>query len=624
MKILVISQYFWPENFRINDLVLEWKKKGFEVEVLTGEPNYPTGKIFSNFINNRDNYKIFEGVKVNRVKIYARGSGSKLSIFLNYLSFFFNSLLFSIFKLRKKKYDIIFTFATSPVTIGLVGIILSKFSKSKNVIWLLDLWPDILLELQIIKNKNIYKLISFIIDYIYKNNDLILVQSKSFEKIISNKIKKKRIELLYSWPEKINYDLTYKSDELEYLPKKLNIIFTGSIGEAQNFEDVINVFKKINTDDIRLIILGDGRKKKWLINEISKYKLKNIILINNKPLNEVPKFVSHADVLFISLKAGIFGSSTIPGKLSTYLNFNKPILCHGNGEIKNIINENNFGLTSSPGEVDNLFDNISKLKNLKDTNKLNNTFTNSRNYKHFDFDKSFVRLNKNLEKLLEKNSYNKIKLIKKVENIPYSKNFILCALNLAFVGYLKTKDVKVNKNVYLWPDGIFAKRFFKQKINKISGRKLVTDLNIPEHFKKIHVIGNLPINSKIYLENKFNIPVRHSEMSMSNVEQLKKEIPRIYNDELVLLTLPTPKQEIIASEISELNDKYSIICIGGALNMLGGSEPPPPKILENYFEFIWRLRFDPKRRIRRLFRSAIYYLFGEISNEYKKYDWEIY
>ena len=128
MKILVISQYFWPENFRINDLVLAWKKKGFDVEVLTGEPNYPTGKIFSNFINNRENYKIFEGVKVNRVKIYARGSGSKLSIFLNYLSFFFNSLLFSIFKLRKKKYDIIFTFATSPVTIGLVGIILSKFS----------------------------------------------------------------------------------------------------------------------------------------------------------------------------------------------------------------------------------------------------------------------------------------------------------------------------------------------------------------------------------------------------------------------------------------------------------------------------------------------------------------
>ncbi len=194
MKILVISQYFWPENFRINDLVLEWKKKGFDVEVLTGEPNYPTGKIFSNFINNRENYEIFEGVKVNRVKIYARGSGSKLSIFLNYLSFFFNSLLFSIFKLRKKKYDIIFTFATSPVTIGLVGIILSKFSKSKNVIWLLDLWPDILFELQIIKNKNIYKLISFIINYIYEKSDLILAQSKSFEKIISNKIKKKKLK----------------------------------------------------------------------------------------------------------------------------------------------------------------------------------------------------------------------------------------------------------------------------------------------------------------------------------------------------------------------------------------------------------------------------------------------
>ena len=102
-------------------------------------------------------------------------------------------------------------------------------------------------------------------------------------------------------------------------------------------------------------------------------------------------------------------------------------------------------------------------------------------------------------------------------------------------------------------------------------------------------------------------------------------MPKIYSNEVIFLTLPTPKQEVIANELANSNENYTIFCVGGALNMLAGDEPEPPGgIIENNFEFLWRLKFDTKRRIVRLFKSMFYYLLGEISWEYKKYDWDIY
>ena len=167
MRILVVSQYFWPENFRINDLVKEWKKNNIEVEILTGIPNYPSGNVFENYKNNKNKFNFFEGAKIYRVPLSLRGDGSRIKIFFNYLTFFLSASLFAFFKLRKKNYDIIFTFGTSPVTVSLIGIFLSKFTNSKNVIWLLDLWPNILAELKIINNNNIvYKMIKKIVKYI--------------------------------------------------------------------------------------------------------------------------------------------------------------------------------------------------------------------------------------------------------------------------------------------------------------------------------------------------------------------------------------------------------------------------------------------------------------------------
>ena len=197
MKYLVISQYFWPENFKINEIVFELSKQN-KVDVLTSLPNYPSGKVFEKFKNNKKKYKDYFGAKIFRVAQISRGNGSKLRILLNYFSFLISLLVLSP-KFYFKKYDKVFVFAPSPVLIGLISLIISKFNKSKSYIWVLDLWPDILKELKIVKSNFFLNLLNLIINLMYKKFDIILVQSKSFKKIIQKRINEKKKNNLFSF-----------------------------------------------------------------------------------------------------------------------------------------------------------------------------------------------------------------------------------------------------------------------------------------------------------------------------------------------------------------------------------------------------------------------------------------
>ena len=151
-KVLIISQYFWPENFRINEIVKFLRSKNYYVTVITGLPNYPNGKLFKEFSQNTEYFSKYCGAEIIRVPIILRERSTKINLFLNYLSFNFSSIFFSFFKIRKRKYDIIFTFGTSPVTVSLTSIFYRNYFKAKHVLWLLDVWPEIIFELKILKN----------------------------------------------------------------------------------------------------------------------------------------------------------------------------------------------------------------------------------------------------------------------------------------------------------------------------------------------------------------------------------------------------------------------------------------------------------------------------------------
>ena len=364
LKILLITQYFWPENFRVNEIVEYWKKKNFQVDIVTGSPNYPSGKIFPNYVLNKQKYNKFLGYSIYRVPIILRGSGIKIKLFINYTSFLLSSFIFVFFKLKKKKYDYVFTFGTSPVLVGLIGIFFSKITKIKSVIWILDLWPEILYELKIIKNKFLYNFLKKLIFKIYSQTDLVFAQSITFQKKIffSTGID---AYFLPSWPESLNYR---SREKIKFIPSKkdfLTIIFTGNIGESQNFEEIIKAAIMLKNYKVRWIIVGGGRYLEFLKNKVKIYNLNNFLLFDQVELSEIPKYINHADVLLATLKGGEVGIATVPGKISTYINFKKPILGHLLGESYYLIKNNNLGLVSKPGEIDILIKNIKKFLHLK-------------------------------------------------------------------------------------------------------------------------------------------------------------------------------------------------------------------------------------------------------------------
>ena len=208
MRLLVITQYFWPENFRINDLVTEFTRKGHEVTVLTGIPNYPDGRVFEMYHANPSHYDSYEGARVVRVPMISRGT-SGFQLFLNYVTFAVSASVAGMFKLRNLEFDVVLAYEPSPVTVGIPAIVIRSVKRIPMVFWVLDIWPETLKAVGVVKSKWILKLVGSLVSYIYQRCDLILAQSKSFiSKIENYSGKNKNIEYFPTWAESVFDDVS--------------------------------------------------------------------------------------------------------------------------------------------------------------------------------------------------------------------------------------------------------------------------------------------------------------------------------------------------------------------------------------------------------------------------------
>jgi glycosyltransferase involved in cell wall biosynthesis len=218
----------------------------------------------------------------------------------------------------------------------------------------------------------------------------------------------------------------------------------------------------------------------------------------------------------------------------------------------------------------------------------------------------------------EKIQIQNLKIIRNLRKI-FNKNFVLSGLNLAFLGYYCNDDIKIYKDLYAWPDGISARILKKRILKKIPGRDILKNIKIPNYIIQIRVIGFVSEKSLKYLENKFGKKIIHNNLPYANSDELVKFLPKNFiKNELIILTLPTPKQEIIAEHIARHNLKFKVICAGASVAMLSGEEKIVPKILESFgLEFLWRLRKETKRRLVRLFQTAIYFINGYLNNKIK-------
>ncbi|MBT7817127.1 MAG: glycosyltransferase family 4 protein [Polaribacter sp.] len=303
MKFLIVSQYFWPEEFRINDLALELVKKGHEVHVITGNPNYPKGDFIKGY-GFKYLTETHHGVKIFRVPIFPRRNNS-LMLVLNYLSFIFFGGLFSYF--HKEKYDRVFSVNYSPITAILPAIIYCKKNKVKLSIWVQDLWPESIIAASNVQSESIQKWVGKLVKFIYLKSDLIFVSNYDFKySIIEKGISSEKIKFFPNWAE----DFFINTKELKPVRKDFNIpegfviMFAGNLGEAQDLEAVLKAAELTKENhSIQWVFIGDGRKFKYLKETVTEKKLtKTVSLLGRYPTENMPSFFKLADMMLVSLK----------------------------------------------------------------------------------------------------------------------------------------------------------------------------------------------------------------------------------------------------------------------------------------------------------------------------------
>ena len=366
MHILIVTPHFYPENFRINDFAKAFIEKGHEITVLTATPDYPEGKIYKGYGVFKRSKEIWEGIKIYRAPVITRGKGKSLRLFLNYLSFILTGSLYAIF-LRRKKIDLIFVFEPSPITIGIPAIVVKKLKKIPLIFWVLDLWPESVWAAGNLKTNLIPKLLIPMVKFIYNNCDKILVSSMGFiSSIVDKGIGEEKISYFPQWAEKIFQPIISEEELPVNLLDGFKIMFAGNIGEAQDFESVLNAAELLKDyEDIHWIILGDGRRSDFVKKQIEFRKLgQTFHLLGKFPLELMPYFYAKADALFLSLKDEYIFSLTVPAKLQTYLACGRPVLTMLNGEGSNVVKEAKAGLTCASGDFKMFAENVLEIYKL--------------------------------------------------------------------------------------------------------------------------------------------------------------------------------------------------------------------------------------------------------------------
>lgn len=348
MHILVVTQYFWPEQFRINDLVNELVRLGHQVTVLTGMPNYPHGKWFPGYSWCKPRQETYAGATIKRVPLWPRGHGRGYQLILNYFSFMISAMVCGIFRCRDD-YDAVFVFQTSPVTVAYPAILFKKLYKIPLIMWVQDLWPESLSAVGAVKSKRILNWVESWVRGIYRHCDLVLVQSKAFiPKIRQQGVPQEKLIYFPNWAE-TNYVPRSKqeipSEIKDKIPQGFVVMFAGNLGAAQSLPTLMTAAKQLQSyKDIHWVVLGDGRKREEFLLNIEKQQLSNIHWLGHKPMEQMSDYFGLADVLLVTLRRDPIFELTIPSKVQSYLACAKPIVAALDGEGGRVIQEAQAGI----------------------------------------------------------------------------------------------------------------------------------------------------------------------------------------------------------------------------------------------------------------------------------------
>ncbi len=342
----MVSQYFWPESFRINEIAASLALRGHEVSVLTGNPNYPEGKVYPGYFAWGYNHSVWRRVSVFRVPIIPRGSASALGLALNYLSFILTAPILGVWMLRKLRPDVVYCYAPSPLLQALPAILIKKLKSAPLVLNVQDLWPESLQATDHIKNPFIIRLIERIVRFIYRHADLILISSRPFVESVK---RFSPVAPIVYYPNSVGAHFrnptNKKSLDVPALNQGFCVVFAGNVGVAQAIQVLVGAAERLaDYPQIRLVVLGVGSRFAWLKRQKEEKGLSNLHLLGRFPEEMMPFMLSKASVLLVTLADRTIFSLTVPSKIQAYLAVGRPIIACLNGEGGKIVEESRAGL----------------------------------------------------------------------------------------------------------------------------------------------------------------------------------------------------------------------------------------------------------------------------------------
>lgn len=364
LRILVLSQYFWPENFIINDIVRVLDEQGHEVAVATGKPNYPQGRVFPGYAAGGVMRECYLGrIPVTRVPLWPRGAGGALNLALNYASFALSGLLLP-WLLRGRRFDAILVFAPSPITQTIPAIVLKYVKGARLSLWIQDLWPESLSATGFVRNRWLLALVGVMVRAIYAGCDSLLVQSRAFIEPVAQRADRRKIRY---YPNSMDNRTPVSAERIPdalaaLLEAHFCVVFAGNLGTAQGLDTLVGAAAALRVESrIRLVLVGHGSRFEWLEERKQALGLDNLILTGAFPREAVGQIFERASALLVSLTDEPVFALTIPSKVQAYLAAGRPILASLNGEGARVVGEAGAGLASSAGDVDGLVRNIRRL-----------------------------------------------------------------------------------------------------------------------------------------------------------------------------------------------------------------------------------------------------------------------
>lgn len=363
-RILVVSQHYWPENFRITDICRGFVEDGLTVDVLCGLPNYPQGEWFDGYRYTGPRRETHEGVQIFRAGEIRRKGNTGVRIFLNYISFPLTALC-NLPRLAGRRYDAVLCYNTSPVLMLLPAIVSAKLHRIPLTAYVLDLWPENLYSVLPVQNKALRTVAAGVSHWLYRLCDRLIAMSPALGERLHAIAPKRAHAVIPQYCEDFYFTDVLDPALTERFAGCFNVLFAGNFSPAQDLGLLVTCAARLKAEgrsDIHFILVGDGMSRAGLESEIAAQGVSNwFTLEGQRPVQDIPAYHTLADALFGALAKSDDLGLTVPAKITSYLAAAKPCLVAIDGEGARVVDEAGAGLTCAAGDADALYDNLLRL-----------------------------------------------------------------------------------------------------------------------------------------------------------------------------------------------------------------------------------------------------------------------